>query len=142
MKDIVPTVLEVAGLEAPGATYRGKKINPPTGVSMMDALTGKKSIIHAESEAIGYELAGSRAIFRGQYKLVMNLPPKGTGKWELYDLKKDPSEVHDLSLDKPVVVNEMASAYDVYQKANGVIPVPEGYNPILQMGKNAKRAEQ
>jgi len=40
-------------------------------------LKGESDKVHPESETIGYELAGSSAIFKGKYKMVMNLPPQG-----------------------------------------------------------------
>ncbi|MEP3045451.1 MAG: sulfatase-like hydrolase/transferase [Roseibium sp.] len=136
VKDIVPTLLEVAGIES---TEENGDIHPPTGVSMWSVLTGKSNQIHAENEAIGYELAGSSAIFRGKYKLVKNPPPKGTGMWELYDIETDPSELYDLSKDNPQVAAELAEAYASYEKENGIVAVPEGYNPFEQIAKNAKR---
>jgi arylsulfatase len=139
VKDIVPTVLEVAGVEPPGSTYGGKDINPPTGTSMWSALTGETSIVHDASETIGYELAGSSAIFRGKYKLVQNLPPKGTGAWELYDMNADPSEVHDLAAENEAMVAELVQAYADYEKQNGVVPVPDDYNPLEQVIKNSAR---
>ena len=136
VKDIVPTILEVAEVGVPGSTYRGKTINPPTGSSMWSMLTGKSTTIHDASETIGYELAGSSAIFQGKYKLVKNPPPKGNGEWELYNLNDDPSEVHNLAKDNPAKVSELIQAYTDYEKQNGVVPVPEGYNPVEQIGKN------
>ena len=91
------------------------------------------------NEAIGYELAGSRALFKGPYKLVLNLPPKGTGEWELYDIEQDPSEFDDLSAELPGVVAELTEAYSVYEAGNNVIPVPDNYDPIKQLVKNAQR---
>lgn len=139
VKDIVPTILEVAGVSVPGTLYKGKTINPPTGISMWSALTGQSTTIHSASETIGYELAGSSAVFQGDLKLVQNLPPKGTGDWELYNIKSDPSEVHNLAKQQPEKVAELIKAYSDYEKTNGVVPVPEGYNPITQIIKNSKR---
>ena len=137
VKDVVPTLLQVAGVEVPGNTYKGKTINPITGVSMWEGLTGKAETFHSPSETIGYELAGSSAVFQGRYKLVQNLPPKGTGAWELYDMNVDPSEVNNLAVDKPELVAELKQAYETYEKENGVVRVPEGYNPIEQVSKNS-----
>jgi arylsulfatase len=106
---------------------------------MWSVLTGQAAKVHDESEFIGYELAGSRAVFRGQYKLVLDLPPKGTGEWELYDMNADPAELNDLSADYPDLVAEMIEAYAEYERQNGVIPVPEGYNPLVQAQVNAAR---
>lgn len=139
VKDIVPTMLDIAGVKNPGTSYRGRKIYAPSGTSMWSTLTGKSATVHSETESIGYELAGSSSVFRGKYKLVQNLPPKGTGEWELYDMNADPSEVHNLAKEKPKLVAELRNAYEAYEKENNVVPVPEGYNPIDQIEKNTKR---
>ena len=139
VKDIVPTILEVAGVEPPGTSYNGQAIHPPTGTSMWSVLTGETTTIHPESATLGYEFAGSSAVFRGDYKPVRNLPPKGSGEWELYDMNADPSEVHNLAEQSPELVAELVQAYADYERENGVVPVPEGYNPLEQLVKNIQR---
>ncbi|MEN8129810.1 MAG: arylsulfatase [Pseudomonadota bacterium] len=138
VKDVVPTLLDVAGVENPGTSYKGKDIHSPSGTSIWSTLTGKTANVHTATESIGYELAGSSALFRGKYKLAQNLPPKGTGEWELYDIDSDPSEVHNLAKEKPELAAELRAAYSTYEKANNVVPVPEGYNPFEQIMKNIK----
>lgn len=49
----------------------------------------------------GGELFGLRAIGEGQWKAVWMPPPQGKGAWELYNLAKDPTEMHDLSVTEP-----------------------------------------
>lgn len=138
VKDVYPTILEMIGVEKPGATYKGRTVFPPTGTSAWPLLTGNSDTVHPADKAIGYELAGSSAIFRGNFKLAKNPPPKGTGQWELYDIQKDPAETNDLSDKYPDVTKELIAAYAEYEKANGVIPVPEGYDPIKQLVKNTE----
>lgn len=138
VKDVYPTLLEMAGVEKPGSSYKGKTIHPPTGTSSWPFLTGQGDRIHPESESIGYELAGSSAIFRGDYKLSVNPPPKGNGKPELYNIRKDPAEVNDLAAEHPELVAELTASYREYEEANGVIPVPDDYNPLEQLEKNTK----
>ena len=135
VKDVVPTLFEAAGVEFEA----NADIHRPTGTSMWDLLTGNAETIHDDSETVGYELAGSSAIFRGQYKLVKNPVPKGTGAWELYDIQADPSEVRNLADDMPELVAELEAAYSEYEKQNNVVPVPDDYNPFEQIAKNAKR---
>jgi arylsulfatase A-like enzyme len=94
--------------------------------------------VHPETEKIGYELAGNSAIFMGKYKMVKNLPPQGTGEWELYNIETDPSEMHNLVEEKPELVEELETAYQEYEAQNGVVPVPPGYDPQVQSIKNAK----
>jgi arylsulfatase len=139
VKDVYPTILEVTGVEMPGDTYKGRKIYAPDGTSMWPVITGNAKTVHPDSEAIGYELAGSSAVFKGKYKLSINPPPKGTGDWELYDISIDPAELNNLVASKPELVKEMIADYTRYEKENSVVPVPEGYNPLLQVLKNSKR---
>ncbi len=106
---------------------------------MWGVLTGTRTAVHSESETIGYELAGSSAVFQGKYKLVQNLPPKGSGDWELYDMNADPSEVHNLAEQNPELVAELIRSYTHYVKQNGVVAVPQGYDPLEQVVKNSKR---
>jgi len=139
VKDVYPTILEVAGVEMPKEKYQGKKIHSPDGTSAWGVLTGEAATVHTASEVIGYELAGSSAVFQGNYKLSKNPDPKGTGEWELYDISVDPSEINNLAKQKPDLVKELVAAYADYEKQNNLVPVPEGYNPLEQVIKNSKR---
>lgn len=139
VRDVYPTILEVTGVDMPGDSYKGRKIYAPDGTSMWPVITGNAKTVHPDSEAIGYELAGSSAVFKGKYKLSINPPPKGTGDWELYDISVDPAELNNLVASKPELVKEMIADYTRYEKENSLVPVPEGYNPLLQVLKNSKR---
>ena len=137
--DVVPTVLELAGVETPGTTYDGREINPPTGISMVPVLSGALDTVRNEDNPVGYELAGSSAVFKGRYKLSQNPPPKGTGEWELYDTIADPSEINDLAAEMPDLVAEMQAFFEEYAEEVNLVPVPEGYNPLEQTVINAQR---
>jgi arylsulfatase len=139
VSDIVPTIIEAAGVELPRKNYKGKEIHLPSGKSMWPLLTGNSDTIHKASDTVGYELAGSSAIFQDNYKLVRNPAPKGTGQWELYDIQKDPAEANDLAARMPELVARLIGAYLEYEKNNNVIRVPADYNPALQLQKNAAR---
>jgi arylsulfatase A-like enzyme len=141
VKDIVPTILEVAGIDGKGNTYNNKEIFPITGTSMWSSLTGKTSSVHVESEMIGYELAGGSAIFQGKYKLVKNAKPKGTGEWELYDITIDPSEMNNLIDKIPALAEKLKEGYKKYEAENGVVPVPDDYDVLKQLIKNIQRGE-
>ena len=70
------------------------------------------------------------ALFRGDLKLVKNSPPVGDGQWHLYDIGKDPGETRDLQTALPQLFATMQQDYLAYEKAHGVLPMPEGYNPV------------
>ncbi len=139
VKDIAPTILEMAGVDANVTTYNGKEIYPVTGVSMWNFLKSGSDKIHAENEMIGYELAGGSAIFQGKYKLMINITPKGSGKWELYDIIADPTELNNLADKMPELVETLKKGYLEYEQQNGVIPVPNDYDMVKQGIKNSTR---
>jgi len=139
VRDIVPTLLEIAGIEKPGPVYDGREIYQPDGISMVPVLKGEKETVRDEANPFGYELAGSSAVFQGKYKLMQNLPPKGNGDWELYDIEADPSELNNLADDMPKRVAEMIAFFEAYSERVNLVPVPEGYNPLEQTVINAKR---
>ena len=93
--------------------------------------------MHAPDEAIGYELSGNQAVFKGDLKLIKNIQPVGDGLWHLYDIRKDPGETQDLQGQLPDAFKTMQADYTAYAKANGVLPMPEGYDPIRQVQINA-----
>ena len=137
INDIAPTLLDMAQVAPPGRVYRGKAIEPMTGVSLMPVLTGQAARVHAADKAIGYELSGNQAVFKGDLKLIKNIAPVGDGLWHLYDIRNDPGETNDLQNQLPDVFKTMQADYAAYAKANGVLPMPEGYDPIQQVLINA-----
>ncbi|MEH6834304.1 MULTISPECIES: arylsulfatase [Falsihalocynthiibacter] len=139
VRDIMPTLLEIAGVDMPGPVYDGREINVPDGISMLPVLRSEVESVRGDDNPVGYELAGSSAVFQGSYKLMQNLEPKGSGDWELYDIETDPSELHDLAGEMPDLVEEMKTFYAEYSERVNLVPVPEGYNPLEQTVINAKR---
>ncbi|MES2362034.1 MAG: arylsulfatase [Pseudomonadota bacterium] len=137
VNDIAPTLLELAQVARPGATYRGQAVEAMTGTSLLPVLMGQAQRVHAPDEAIGYELSGNQAVFKGDLKLIKNMAPVGDGQWHLYDIRKDPGETRDLQNQVPDVFRAMQADYAAYAKANGVLPMPEGYDPIQQVQTNA-----
>ncbi len=137
INDIVPTLLDIAGVAQPGDTYKGTKIERMTGRSLLPVLQGSATRVHPANEAIGYELSGNAALFKGDLKLVKNIAPVGDGQWHLYDISKDPGETADLQTSLPQQFAQMQLDYAAYTKANGVLPMPEGYEPIRQVLVNA-----
>ena len=129
--DIVPTLLDFAGV-APAATAG------QTGRSMAAYLAGRADAVHPADQPIGYEAAGSAALFQGDAKLVRNAPPYGDMRWRLYDLAADPTEQRDLSAADPARAAALQAAYQAYAAQNGVIEVPPGYDVFRQGRANAE----
>ena len=126
--DIVPTLLDAVGIPNHQGRYQGKAVEPLIGRSMLPMLLGQSTTVHSADQAIGYELAGSAALFKGDYKLVKNIAPLGDGQWRLYHLLSDPGEVHDLAASQPERFQVMLADYEAYAQANGVLPIPKDFD--------------
>jgi choline-sulfatase len=89
LADFAPTVLELAGLEADGIA------GPGDGVSLAGALSGGSAPRHpvvSEYHAEGVQAPGAM-VRSGAHKLIVSLEDPDL----LYDLERDPRELHDLS---------------------------------------------
>ena len=126
--DIVPTLLDAVGIPNHQGSYQGKAVEPLIGRSMLPMLLGQSKTVHSAEQAIGYELAGSAALFKGDYKLVKNIAPLGDGQWRLYHLLSDPGEVHDMAASQPERFQAMLADYEAYAQANGVLPIPQDFD--------------
>ena len=68
-----------------------------------------------------WEHEGNRAVRKGNYKLVaIHDTP-----WELFDMKKDRSELKDLSSSMPKKVKELRTLYEAWAKRVGALPWEE-----------------
>jgi arylsulfatase/uncharacterized sulfatase len=130
--DLAATILEVAGVPAPQERYAGRPVEQITGRSLSPVLSGKAERIYFEDDPVGYELSGHSVLFQGDYKLVRNRPPVGDGQWHLYNIVTDPGESRDLRDVMPDRFEQMAASYDAFAEANHVLPVPDGYNYLIQ----------
>jgi arylsulfatase A-like enzyme len=134
--DILPTLTELAGVPGHAGSWRGRAVEPVTGRSLVPILKGRAASVHGDAP-LGYELSGNAALFRGDYKLVRNLPPTGDGEWRLFNLKLDPGETRDLASAEPDRFAAMMADYQAYAKANGVLDMPAGYTADEQINRYA-----
>ena len=98
--DIVPTVLELAKLTKP-ASANGKPVPPAPGKSLVPAFANNITI---PRENLWWLHDGHRALRSGDWKIVA---PKGQ-PWELYDLKTDRAEQHNLAEKMPDKTADLA----------------------------------
>lgn len=102
--DVTATCLAVAGVEYP-ASFRGRKIQPLAGQSLLPVLQGGQRDGH---QSLCWEISGSRAVRVGNWKLVAE---KG-GQWELYDLGADRTELNNLAPRQPGRVRDLVAIFD------------------------------
>lgn len=101
--DIVPTLLELAGIQKP-KSWQGHDIPPAPGKSLMPALAQDVTITR---DNLWWLHEGNKALRVGDWKLVA-----AKGKpWELYDLSKDRAEQHDLASMMPATAEELEKTW-------------------------------
>ena len=114
--DIMTTCVDVARATYP--TERdGRKIQPMEGRSLVPAFGGRR----IEREALFWEHEGNRALRVGDWKLVA----KGAdGPWELYDLRRDRTEMNDRATTEPARVREMVATWNRWAARTHAVPWP------------------
>lgn len=96
--DIVPTILEAAGIEK-RASWDGQPVPEALGRSLLGAFAEDKVI---DRKFLWWLHEGNRAVRAGDWKLVAS---KGD-PWELYDLSKDRAEARNLARNRPAKFKE------------------------------------
>jgi arylsulfatase A-like enzyme len=126
--DIVPTILDVVGLEMP-KVYRGVEQYPLNGVSMRysfdnaDAPTTKKRQYYA--------MLGTRGLWQEGWKVsALHAPLSGAGnfdkdEWELYHVDEDRSESKNLAAQHPEKLKGLIDAWFEEAEKNFVLPLDD-----------------
>ena len=108
--DLLPTMLDLAGGEA-SDTWDGRPVPPLPGRSLVPALARDVAV---GRECLFFHHMENRALRVGDWKLVS----AGTdGPWELYDLRGDRCECHDLAEGHPEKVRDLAALWQRREKA-------------------------
>ena len=103
--DFMPTLLQVCGATYP-QERNGVKILPTEGESLTPTFQGGK----LSPRVLCVEHEGNRMVREGDWKLVAlaNRP------WELYDLKRDPTEMHDRAEAEPGRVRKLSTDWEAW----------------------------
>jgi len=134
--DVMATCVDVAGAKYP-VEFQGRPIFPMEGRSLVPAFADKA----IERDALYWEHEGNAAVRVGDWKLVRF---GRNGPWELYNLKADRTELHDLAADQPDRAKELAAKWDAWAERANVKPYPapaqNGAKKAKKKGKAAKAA--
>ena len=139
--DIVPTILEVAGIAAP-ELVDGIKQKPIEGVSMAYTFDSANANAPSKRDRQYFEMFGNRAIYHDGW-IATTVPPQppwlmGTAKmpdlltgykWELYNIAEDFSENNDLAAKNPDKMRELEDLFMVEARKFQVLPLD---NSILE----------
>ena len=129
--DIVPTILEAAGVPQP-VSVNGVKQQPMDGISMTSTFVsatapGKRTTQY-------FEMMGNRAIYNdgwiaaarsGLLPWIYSSAPESMMQqpWELYHISEDYSEANDLAAKLPDKLHQMQTLFDTEAKKNHVYPL-------------------
>jgi arylsulfatase A-like enzyme len=152
--DIVPTILEAAGIRAP-ETVNGISQKPIEGVSMAYTFDETKSKAPSTHTTQYFEMFCNRGIYHdGWYACTTpfaapwllgtgKLPEVDDYKWELYNLTQDYSQSNDLKQKNPEKLKELqalflaeAAKYDVFPLDNSLLPRLLTPKPSATAGKS------
>ncbi len=129
--DIVPTLLECAGLPEP-YMVNGIAQKPIEGVSM--AYTFDNPDAESTHTTQYFEMFGNRGIYQDGWTAVTRhslpwvtekLPNLDADEWELYDTNKDWSQAHDLSDEMPEKLREMQDLFMIEAAKYNVFPLDD-----------------
>lgn len=129
--DIMPTILEAVGLQAPDM-INGVKQLPLDGTSMAYAWADAKAPSTRTTQL--FEMFGNRGIYHDGWMasttpLVFAWEPEPKGitpesfNWELYDLSKDFSQGNDLAKTMPDKLNQLKELWWAEAGRNNALPL-------------------
>jgi arylsulfatase A-like enzyme len=133
--DIVPTILEATGIQAP-VTVNGIKQRPIEGMSMAYTFDQANANAASKRDTQYFEMAGNRAIYHDGWVAATTpfAPPwdLATGKlpdvvngyqWELYNIAEDFSENNDLAAKNPAKLKELQTLFLKEAAKYNVLPL-------------------
>src|SRR6266542_5879841 len=126
--DLVPTILDVLGVEAP-ETIDGHVQSELDGVSMRYSFddTGAPTTRRTQF----YSMLGSRGIWHDGWKAVTNHPSISgwsnfnDDEWELYHIDVDRAEMHNLAAEQPEKLRELMNLWFAEAGANIAFPLDD-----------------
>ena len=133
--DVVPTILDPAGIEHPADSGAGRVLEQPSGHSLMPLLEGNAKRVHDPDQVFAFELFGRRAIRQGDWKAIYlpysekrteDLPELvQTDRWQLFNLAEDPAETRDLAAQHPQRLRLLLERWSDYVETGNVILSPD-----------------
>ncbi|HEV7868017.1 MAG TPA: arylsulfatase [Chthoniobacteraceae bacterium] len=114
--DIMATCVEVGGAKYP-TERNGAAVLPMEGRSLLGSFADQP----IEREALFWEHEGNAAVRVADWKLVR---AGRNAAWELYDLSKDRTELHDLVSEQPDKAKELAAKWEAWAARAQVKPYP------------------
>ncbi|MFC9787377.1 arylsulfatase [Rhodococcus sp. NPDC127528] len=120
--DLAPTLLSLAGIVPPGVRNNlpAKEFDGVDASALLRDRDAEST--HTEQYT---EMTGNRGFYRDGWKLLAPHPGADVDApaWQLFDVRTDPTELHDLADRHPEKVAELAQAWDDAAWTNTVFPL-------------------
>ena len=127
LMDVAPTFYEVALAEYP-QTFKGHKLYPLLGNSIMQLASGKATAVHKDDYIFGFEHNNYAMLRKGNWKITNITRPFDTANFELYNLSADLAEINNLKESEPDKYRELILAWSKFSSEMKVqVPPPVIY---------------
>ena len=151
--DIVPTILEEVGVQAP-LVLNGVTQMPFEGVSMAYTFDDAKAATRHTSQY--FEIVGNRGFYddgwiasttplRPPWTVTGAEPDPDDFPWELYNVTKDFSQSNDLAKENPKKLSDLQARFLIEAAKHNVLPIDSSFadraNPALRPGFNTGRTD-
>jgi arylsulfatase A-like enzyme len=120
--DIMATCVDLAGGKYP-SEHAGQRVQPMEGRSLKPLLVSPslRPSFSASPRPLFWEHEGNRALRIGDWKLVSKGPG---GPWELYDVRRDRTEMHDLANTETARTKDMVATWNRWAERTHAVPWP------------------
>ena len=151
--DIVPTILEEIGVQAP-LVLNGVTQMPFEGVSMAYTFNDAKAATRHTTQY--FEIVGNRGLYddgwiasttplRPPWMVTGVEPDPDDFPWELYNVTKDFSQSKDLAKENPKKLSDLQERFLIEAAKHNVLPLDSSFadraNPALRPGFNTGRTD-
>lgn len=116
LPDIMATFIEVANAKYPTTFHNGNKITPLVGTSLTKALDNPNAILHEYLFGEHYE---NQYVRWNDWKAIKD---QESDSWELYNIKNDRTERHNLSAKYPDILNKLIKKWNNWAAESNVYP--------------------
>jgi arylsulfatase A-like enzyme len=151
--DILPTILEAAGVQAP-TMLNGTAQMPLEGSSMVYTFDDAKAPTHPGTQY--FEIVANRGLYHDGWMasttplrlpwVVQGVAPNPDDyPWELYNVTEDFSQSHNLAQENPAKLEELKALFMSEAAKHNVLPIDSSFaeraNPALRPGFNSGRTD-